>query len=213
MGERNWDSRHKGLLGVTMSPCQSLVRDPVVLRGASAHRDRLVRPSFCIYADHHSGNWEQLGPGGVRQQGLLPNHINLWHEKARSIKVQKWRELTNDSTHRWLHYPALGLGEQRPIFYIETELSHCLWSSCTHSVAPELILVVTLPTLVLVATAADHLVPDYQSNHCYYRLPLSTIPGISTLSTSDHISCIAPIAVIVTIWPVPVSFPRVPVIE
>ena len=77
----------------------------------------------------------------------------------------------------------------------------------TLSVAPELILVVTLPTLVLVATAADHLVPDYQSNHCYYRLPLSTIPGISTLSTryqyslstTDHISCIAPIAVIVTI--------------
>ena len=78
----------------------------------------------------------------------------------------------------------------------------------TLSVAPELILVVTLPTLVLVATAADHLVPDYQSNHCYYRLSLSrTIPGISTLSTNyqyslsagDHISCIAPIAVIVTI--------------
>ena len=91
----------------------------------------------------------------------------------------------------------------------------------TLSVAPELILVVTLPTLVLVATAADHLVPDYQSNHCYYRLPLSTIPGISTLSTryqyslstTDHISCIAPIAVIVTILPLPVSFPRVPVIE
>ena len=142
-------------------------------------------------------------------------------KRARSIKVQKWRELTNDSTLRWLHYPALGLGGQRPIFYIETELSHCLWSSCTHSVAPELILVVTLPTLVLVATAADHLVPDYQSNHCYYRLPLSTIPGISTLSTryqyslstTDHISCIAPIAVIVTILPLPVSFPRVPVIE
>ena len=143
-------------------------------------------------------------------------------KRARSIKVQKWRELTNDSTHRWLHYPALGLGEQQPIFYIETELSHCLWSSCTNSVAPELILTVTLPTLVLVATAADHLVPDYQSNHCYYRLSLCTIPGISTLSaiagistlsTNDHISCIAPIAVIVTIWPVPVSFPRVPVIE
>ena len=58
----------------------------------------------------------------------------------------------------------------------------------THSVAPELILVVTLPTLVLVATAADHLVPDYQSNHCYYRLPLSTIPGISTLSTKYQYS-------------------------